>query len=131
MRSTLAVVALSAALIPGDGASAARVGDLKAWAAAGGTPIVGISSVRFKGPLVTRLSPGTYRVRVSAQSDMPFHLYGPGVDRKTRVSSRYTRIYDTWTVRLRRGVYQYRAEGGWAEALSANGIRTKRSFVVR
>jgi hypothetical protein len=125
------MAALAAVLTPAGETSAAGAPQLLAWAAAGGTPIVGVSATRFKGPLVRQLPAATYRVRVSAQSDMPFHLYGPGVYRSTRVTARYTRIYVTWTVRLRPGVYRYRAEGGWAQALSANGIRVQRSFVVR
>jgi hypothetical protein len=127
----VAVAALAAALGPSGHTSATAVPDLEAWAAAGGKPLVGVSATRFKGPLVRQLSVGTYRVHVRAQSDMSFHLYGPGVDRKIRVTRRYTTIYVTWTVRLRPGVYRYRAEGDWAKALSTNGIRVQRSFVVR
>jgi hypothetical protein len=131
VRTALAVALCAAALVSGDAASAAKVGDLEAWAAAGGKPLVGMSTAGFRGPLVTRLSPGTYRVHVRAGGDMPFHLFGPGVDRRTKVNARYATVYETWTIRLRHGVYRYRLEGGWAEALSANGIPTRRSFAVR
>ena len=89
-----------------------------------------MSAVRFQGPLLQHASRGAYRVHVWALSDMPFHLYGPGVNRRTAEKASFQTTYETWSVRLRHGVYHYRAEGEWAQALRANGIRIQRSFVV-
>jgi hypothetical protein len=126
----IAPLAALLAALASAGASAAEVRQLQGWAAAGGKPLVGLSSQGFRGPLVRQLAPGTYRIRVRAQDDSPFHLFGPGVNRRTAQGRRGQTIYTTWTVQLKRGLYRYRAEGYWAGAWRANGIRVERSFSV-
>jgi hypothetical protein len=125
-------IALAAAVVvaaPTADAFPARTSLLTAWC--GGSQSVGMSSVRFHGPLVKRLAPGTYSVHVRAEGVMPFRLRGPGVDRSTRFDGRNYTLYATWTLRLRPGTYRYACIGHWADALRANGITTQRSFVVR
>jgi hypothetical protein len=129
MARVAALAALVAA-VASAGASAAEVRPLQAWAAAGGKPLVGLSAQGFRGPLVRHLAPGTYRIRVRAQDDSPFHLFGPGVNRRTAQGQRGRTIYTTWTVQLQRGRYRYRAEGYWAGAWRSNGIQVERTFVV-
>lgn len=54
---------------------------------------------------VTSLKAGTYTIVVQDQSSAHnFHLEGPGVDKKTSVSSKAT---STWKVTLKRGSYTY------------------------
>jgi plastocyanin len=55
---------------------------------------------------VGRLAAGTYRITVRDRSAFHnFHLFGPGVNKRTAVGFRGTR---TWTVRFRRGrTYRY------------------------
>ncbi len=57
------------------------------------------------GTEVKTLKPGKYRIKVSDKSSMHnFHLKGPGVDKKTSVSSEST---TTWNVTLKKGSYTY------------------------
>jgi hypothetical protein len=123
------VSAIALASLLATDAGSMRMRHLEAWAGYG-SPHVGLSVVRFQGPLLRHASPGAYRVHVWALSDMPFHLYGPGVDRRTARRAHFQTTYETWSVRLRRGVYHYRAEGEWARALRANGVAIQRSFAV-
>jgi hypothetical protein len=125
--AALTIAALVAAATTN--ASSTRTKVLTGWS--GGSQSVGMSSVRFHGPLVRQLAPGTYRLRIRAEGVMPFRLRGPGVDRTTRFDERYSSVYATWTLRLRPGTYRYACVGHWADALRANGITTQRSFVVR
>jgi hypothetical protein len=132
VRAVVFVVFAVALLLPRGPASAAPVRDLAAWG--GGWQTVGMSAVRQHGPLLKSLAPGTYRIRVRAMDDMPFRLYGPGVDRRTKGPQGYYRSYtvhETWMVTLKRGIYRYRVVGQWAEALRENGIQIERSFLVR
>jgi hypothetical protein len=71
---------------------------------------------------------------------MPFHLVGPGVDRRTPAAGSRARaggpprgytVYKTWTIRLRKGRYRYAAEGYNAFEYLAHGFRISGSFVVR
>ena len=107
--------------------------ELRAWALTGNPP-VGISAQGFHGPLVRQLSPGLYHIDVQAVRDMPFHLFGPGVDRKTIFSlatgGTFT-IYARWTVRFRPGRYRYEAWGIYGQALRERGLKANGSFVVR
>jgi hypothetical protein len=108
--------------------SGARIGDLQAWAFPR-RHIAGVSAAGFDGPLVKHVRPGIYRIHVRAQGDMPFHLVGPGLNRRTPRIGPYT-VYKTWTVRLRKGVYRYAAEGLIASQYRANGQRISGSFLV-
>jgi plastocyanin len=58
---------------------------------------------------VSSVKAGTYKVTVHDRSSSHnFHLYGPGVDRKTGVPFKGTK---TWTVRLKKGkTYRYRCD---------------------
>lgn len=57
------------------------------------------------GRPVTALTSGTWRVRVhDGSARAGFHLWGPGVDRRTSARFRGSMI---WNVTLRRGVYRY------------------------
>lgn len=54
---------------------------------------------------VTRLKAGRYRIVVRDRSHMHnFHLFGPRVNKKTRVAAHGN---VTWTVTLRKGTYRY------------------------
>lgn len=60
---------------------------------------------RASGALATRLQPGLYSITVRDRSARQnFHLIGPGVNRRTGVSSRGT---VTWQVRLKAATYRY------------------------
>jgi hypothetical protein len=60
------------------------------------------------GRLVTRLAPGRYRLTVHDRSPiLDFHLFGPGVDKRTTVPQTGT---VRWTVTLRRGLYRYQCD---------------------
>ena len=64
-----------------------------------------ITLKRADGSLVTHLSPGTRRILVRDRaSNHNFHLRGPGVDRRTRVSFVGRR---RWTVTFSAGTYTY------------------------
>jgi plastocyanin len=78
-------------------------------------------SLKKSGRKVTRLSAGTYKIRVADRSNIHnFHLTGSGVNKKTSVSSTGT---TTWTVRLRRGTYRF--------VCDPHASMMKGSFVVR
>jgi hypothetical protein len=124
----LAIVVVTVALGLTTAASAARTGDLQAWAFPR-AQIVGVSAAGFDRALVKHVRPGIYRIHVRAHGDMSFHLIGPGVNRRTPRSPGYT-VYKTWTVRLRKGRYRYAAEGLLALEYQANGHRITGSFRV-
>ena len=64
-----------------------------------------ISLTTTHGTLVTKLKAGSYTITVRDLSPIhDFHLFGPGVGKKTSVQDTGT---VTWTVRLRAGVYRY------------------------
>lgn len=57
------------------------------------------------GTRVTHLDPGEYTIHVADQSvEHNFHLFGPGVDRRTEIETLGT---TTWTVTFVDGVYTY------------------------
>jgi hypothetical protein len=67
-----------------------------------------ISLKTASGAKVKRLKRGRYRITVrDATSADNFHLYGPGVNRKTGVKARTTIV---WTVRFRSGPVRYRSD---------------------
>jgi hypothetical protein len=67
-----------------------------------------ISLTDKDGQRVTRLAPNYYRFVVKDLSrGQNFHLIGPSVDKRTKVSARVTRI---WTVYLKPGTYTYRSD---------------------
>jgi plastocyanin len=60
------------------------------------------------GKDVKTLKHGTYKIVVRDKSSAHnFHLFGPGVNKKTSVSSTGTK---TWTVTLKKGKYTYQCD---------------------
>jgi hypothetical protein len=67
-----------------------------------------ISLTDADGQRVTRLAPNNYRFVVKDLTrGQNFHLVGPSVDKRTKVSAKVTTI---WTVYLRPGTYTYRSD---------------------
>jgi plastocyanin len=65
-------------------------------------------SVTQGGKKVKTLHPGSYLLTVNDQSTIhDFHLFGPGVNKKTAVAFHGT---VTWTVKLVRGTYRYQCD---------------------
>jgi plastocyanin len=64
--------------------------------------------VTMAGKDVKTLRAGTYTIKVEDKADIHnFHLFGPGVNKKTGVSF----VGDaTWTVKLRKGTYTYQCD---------------------
>jgi plastocyanin len=57
---------------------------------------------------VTALKAGTYTIRVQDKANIHnFHLFGPGVNKKTAVGATGTQ---TWTVKLKAGKYTYQCD---------------------
>jgi plastocyanin len=60
------------------------------------------------GQIVKTLKAGTYTIVVADKSSVHnFHLFGPGVNKKTSVPFTGTQI---WTVKLRAGTYIYQCD---------------------
>jgi hypothetical protein len=60
------------------------------------------------GKPVTRLRTGRYRLTIHDRSAfLDFHLFGPGVDKRTTVTGTGT-VH--WLLNLRRGVYHYQCD---------------------
>lgn len=126
----VAVIAVTILCAP---ASAARTPTLYAWAVEYNKPIVGVSKVGVNddSPLARHVAPGRYRLDIIAQSDLAFHLYGPGLDRQTQFASGYNqRVHEVWTIRLRRGRYHYSGAGVYAKQLRQAGVKVSGSFAV-
>ena len=94
---------------------------LQAWAKFWRSPAVGVTTslgLSTDAHLVRHLQPGTYRLSISATDMLGFQLVGPGINRHTPVGlterPRYDIVSATWTIRLRRGLYQYRGIGPYA-----------------
>jgi hypothetical protein len=102
---TVALVLVVAVLaVPRHAPAAARATVLRGTVGPGFT----ITLKTARGKLVTKLKAGTYTIRIRDLSPIHnFHLYGPGVNRKTSVQNTGGA---TWTVRLRRGLYRYRCD---------------------
>lgn len=99
--AALAVLALTVA---GTQASAATIkGTLNGSVGPGFT-----ITLKQKGKAVKTLKPGVYRFNVSDNSGAHnFHLFGPGVNKKTSVGSNGGSL---WTVTLKKGKYTYRCD---------------------
>jgi hypothetical protein len=112
------VAVVVAGALVGVSGSQARVRQLEAWASISHKPILGVSATGFRGALVKHLSAGTYHVSVIASDALGFRLVGPGLNRGTPVD--YVAAIPahptntTWTIRLRRGSYQYGLIGPYA-----------------
>jgi hypothetical protein len=132
MRREVALAVVVLCLASSATGSAASIHDLYGWAKIG-KPVVGVSKVglAYGVPVARHVPPGRYRLHVAAQSDLAFHLLGPGIDRQTRFTPEWgARIYATWTIRLRRGSYRYSGEGLFAKELGSAGVPTRGSFTV-
>jgi plastocyanin len=65
-------------------------------------------SVKRAGMLVKTIKAGTYQLTVADKSSIHnFHLFGPGVNKKTMVPFTGTQ---TWTVKLKPGKYTYQCD---------------------
>ena len=93
-------------------AAVAAVGLVVATGAqAAATPLVGTDGPGFTitltklGKKVVKLTPGTYSIKVLDKSNIHnFHLFGPGVNKKTTVPALGT---STWVVKLTKGTYHF------------------------
>jgi plastocyanin len=67
------------------------------------------------GKNVKTLKAGTYAITVKDKSSMHnFHLFGPGVNKKTGVGSTGTA---NWTVKLKKGKYTYQCDIHFASGM--------------
>jgi plastocyanin len=74
------------------------------------------------GKDVKTLKPGTYKIKVADKASIHnFHLFGPGLNKKTGVAFKGT---TTWTIKLKKGKYTYQCDPH-----AANGM--KGSFRVK
>jgi plastocyanin len=65
-------------------------------------------SLTAGGKKVTKLTAGTYTIKVSDKSNIHnFHLTGPGVAKTTSVGGTGSQ---TWTVKLKKGKYHYQCD---------------------
>ena len=107
------------AVVAGASPSTTRVRTLQAWARYVWHPPTGVTRTGYVHlHRVTRLPAGTYRLQIIASEDFGFQLIGPGVNRHTRISPSQVAgagaANATWRIRLRPGLYQYRAVGALA-----------------
>lgn len=100
--AALAAVLVATSLLGASGGVAAPVtGELQGRVGPGFT----ISFTDDNGARITKLDPGTYTIEVEDESDQHnFHLFGPGVDRKTSIVDEGK---ETWTVTFTDGTYTY------------------------
>jgi plastocyanin len=100
----VAAFAVLALTVAGTQASAAKVKGTLAGNVGPGFTI----TLKQKGKTVKTLKAGIYRINVSDNSGVHnFHLFGPGVNKKTSVGSNGGAI---WTVKLKKGKYTYRCD---------------------
>jgi len=72
-------------------------------------------TLKTSGKAVKTLKAGTYKITVSDKASIHnFHLFGPGVNKKTGVSFTGTK---TWTVKLKKGKYTYRCDIHFASGM--------------
>ncbi|MHB8060006.1 MAG: hypothetical protein ACYDHO_04150 [Gaiellaceae bacterium] len=100
----VAVIAVFALSVGGAQASAAKIKGTLVGSVGPGFTI----TLKQKGQTVKTLKAGIYRIKVSDNSGIHnFHLLGPGVNKKTGVSSNGG---SSWTVKLKKGKYTYRCD---------------------
>lgn len=100
----VAVIAVFALSVGGTQASAAKIKGTLVGSVGPGFTI----TLKQKGKTVKTLKPGIYRISVSDNSGMHnFHFFGPGVNKKTGVSSSGGA---SWTIKLKKGKYTYRCD---------------------
>jgi plastocyanin len=94
-----AVIAAAAFLGPAQGATGRLTGEVG--------PSFKID-VEKNGKDVEKLKAGTYRIKIEDKSSIHnFHLFGPGLNKKTAVSFTGEK---TWIVKLRPGRYTYQCD---------------------
>jgi len=70
------------------------------------------------GKAVKTLTAGSYKITVSDKSPSHnFHLFGPGVNKKTSVGGKGTSV---WTVKLKKGSYTYQCDIHFASGMIAH-----------
>jgi hypothetical protein len=105
-----AAVGLGLAAVVGAAAIATPAGATRSPGSLVGTvgPGFAIALENAHGKPVTRLRSGRYRLAIHDRSAfLDFHLFGPGVDKRTTVTGTGT---VRWLLRLRRGVYHYQCD---------------------
>jgi hypothetical protein len=130
--SSIGALVVALTVVVGASPSSGRSRPLQAWAEYVWHPPTGVTTNGYAHPHRVRSLPaGRYRLQVIATADFGFQLIGPGINRHTRVSISpdvgSIPTNSTWSVRLRRGLYQYRAVG----ALAAMYTGVLGSFRVR
>jgi plastocyanin len=94
-----AVIAAVAFLVPAQGATGRLVGEVG--------PSFKIEVSKNESD-VTKLKAGTYRIKIEDKSSIHnFHLFGPGLNKKTGVSFTGEK---TWVVKLKPGRYTYQCD---------------------
>jgi plastocyanin len=89
---------------PGQGRAGGEATSLRGTVGPGFTITLRTTS----GKVVKKLKAGRYTIRIRDLSPIHnFHLFGPGVNKKTSVQNTGS---VTWTVRLRHGRYRYRCD---------------------
>jgi hypothetical protein len=111
-------------------ATTAKPSQLYAWSYHYPRSVVGISAIRIGGPVLKRLRPGSYIVDVKADGDMPFHIFGPGLNRRTANTGASYVVYTRWLLHLKKGRYRYVAEGPGARLSQQGGLAIRGFFVV-
>ena len=102
LRPLLAAALLGALALPMSATSTPGLPELTAKV----TPR-SISLTDADGQRVARLAPNTYRFVVKdLTTAQNFHLIGPSVNKRTKVSAKVTA---SWAVYLRPGIYTYRS----------------------
>jgi hypothetical protein len=86
--------------------------------------LVGTSGPSFSikvtkgGKLVKTLKHGTYKIVVQDKSSIHnFHLFGPGLSKKTSVPFVGTQ---TWTIKLKKGKYTYQCDVHFASGMKGS-----------
>ncbi|HEU5066371.1 MAG TPA: hypothetical protein VFT86_10950 [Gaiellaceae bacterium] len=103
LRPLLTVAFLGALTLPVSASSTPGLPELTAKVTARS-----ISLTTSNGQRVEGLQPNTYRFVVKdLTTKQNFHLVGPSVNRRTKVSAKTT---TTWTIYLRPGTYTYRSD---------------------
>ena len=102
LAAALAVVIALSALI-GAGSAAAAPKTVNGSVGPGFT-----ISLKLAGKKVKRLKATTYKFKVSDKASIHnFHLFGPGLNKKTGVSFKGE---TTWTIKLKAGRYTYQCD---------------------
>ena len=100
----VAVIAVLALTVGGTQASAAKIKGTLVGNVGPGFTI----TLKQKGKTVKTLKRGIYRINVSDNSGIHnFHLFGPGVNKKTGVSSSGGA---SWMVNMKKGKYTFRCD---------------------